>query len=91
MDVDKYQEHAAKTIGKHDSDFFIRKLATEVIEVAQELSWMEGGGEDTFVKDELGDCIRNIAQIATKKGIKMSDILDVNIKKMDERVKNERI
>ena len=91
MEIDEYQKHAAQTINDHNSDFFIRKLSTEVIEVAQELCWIQGCGEKTFVRQELGDCLRCICQIATLHGIDMSTILKKNLEKMDARAKNNSL
>jgi NTP pyrophosphatase (non-canonical NTP hydrolase) len=98
LDVDEYQEHAAKTIDEKNDLFFLYKLVEEVNEVFKELYHVEKldlePNKDMDIKSltlELGDCIRNIAQIATLSDIKMSDIIEANRNKMDERANNNQI
>ena len=91
MQINDYQLHASLTIGKHDEDFFLRKLSTEVVEVAKELAFIVREKPNEALILELGDVIRNVAQIATLNKIKMSDLLEANIMKMDERSKNSQL
>ena len=92
--ITEYQLHAAKTIPPDKTydereDFYIRKLATEVLEIQAEL--LGKNYTKANVVSELGDALRCIVQLATLNNIKMEKILDHNIKKMDKRLKNNLI
>lgn len=91
--INEYQLHAAKTIPQDKTydereDFYIRKLATEVLEIQAEL--LDKNYTKENVVNELGDALRGIVQLATLNNIKMDKIIDYNIKKMDERFNNNQ-
>ena len=89
--INEYQLHASRTIPQDKTydereDFYLRKLATEVLEIQAEL--LDKNYTKANVVSELGDALRCIAQLATLNNIKMEKILDHNIKKMDKRFNN---
>jgi NTP pyrophosphatase (non-canonical NTP hydrolase) len=93
LNIDEYQIKSAETINNNEVSFFLWKLKSEVLEVEFEIFRILYDKKDNK-KDlelELGDCLRNVAQLATICDIKMSDILESNISKMDRRVKDKII
>lgn len=93
MNLDKYQRLAARTLNDDETQcmqlaIYGLGLAGEAGEVVEAIKKHVGHGHnlDTEkLEKELGDVLWYLAAIATRNGISMTNVAEVNIKKLMKR------
>ena len=101
MDIDTYQEKAVSTaIYEHDGEipFLALGLCGEAGEVADKVKKVlrdKGGEFDAGVRHsiafELGDCLYYLANLASAIGYPLSEIAELNNRKVEDRMERDVI
>lgn len=89
MTFDEYQKLARRTRGEScDTVYVAAKLPIEAGEAAQHAIKEHYHGKKVdrlALRDELGDTMWHVAQLATDYGLSLADIAQANIKKLRQR------
>ena len=90
MTFDEYQKLASRTSGNHENVVLISALglAGEAGEVCDYLKKVYGHGHEldiTKLKKELGDCFWYLADLCTRFHLKMNEVAELNIEKLQKR------
>jgi NTP pyrophosphatase (non-canonical NTP hydrolase) len=95
-DIDHYQEWT-RTTARYGSEIYaVLGLAEEAGEVAGKYAKYvrDGWSEDRLRQSllaELGDVLWMCARVADDHGLKLSDVMDFNIAKLESRVSRNKI
>jgi NTP pyrophosphatase (non-canonical NTP hydrolase) len=95
-DVDLYQEWTATTARYPSEIYAVLGLAEEAGEVAGKYAKYvrDGWDEDKLraaLLAELGDVVWMVARVAADHGLKLSEVMDYNVDKLEDRMKRNKI